>query len=117
MLKLAREVPVHAFAHITGGGIPANVARVLPERCDAVVLRGSWEEPHIFAEIQRAGDVGDDEMANVFNLGIGMVAIVDADHALHAVDAARVAGHDAWLVGEVVDGHGRVVVDDASMRP
>ena len=62
MLELARRVPVHGFAHVTGGGIPGNLVRVLPDRCDGVVWRGTWEEPRIFAEIQRAGDVPDLEM-------------------------------------------------------
>jgi phosphoribosylformylglycinamidine cyclo-ligase len=110
-VKLAAEVPVHAFAHITGGGIPGNVVRVLPDRCDAIVTRGTWDEPQIFAEIQAAGSVPDDEMEHVFNLGLGMVAIVPPDAALHAVDVARAAGHDAWLVGEIADGHRRVRVE------
>ena len=76
MLELARKVPVHAFAHVTGGGIPGNLARVLPDSCDAVVYRGRWEEPRIFAEVQRAGDVSDSEMEAVCNLGLGMLAVV-----------------------------------------
>jgi phosphoribosylformylglycinamidine cyclo-ligase len=117
MLELAEKAPVHAFAHVTGGGIPGNLARVLPDRCDAVVQRGSWEEPRIFEEIQRDGDVSDDEMAHVFNLGLGMLAVVPGDAALHAVDVVRAAGHDAWLVGEVVDGHGRVTVTQGRSAP
>jgi phosphoribosylformylglycinamidine cyclo-ligase len=113
MLELADKVPVHAFAHVTGGGIPGNLARVLPDRCDAIVRRGSWEEPRIFEEIQRDGDVSDDEMAHVFNLGLGMLAVVPHDAALHAVDVVRAAGHDAWLVGEITDGHGRVTLASA----
>jgi len=116
LVKLAEEVPVHAFAHITGGGLPGNVVRVLPDRCDARVTRGTWDEPRIFAEIQAAGRVPDDEMEHVFNLGLGMVAIVPPDAALHAVDVARAAGHDAWLVGEVVDGHRHVHVEQRELR-
>jgi phosphoribosylformylglycinamidine cyclo-ligase len=111
MVKLADEVPVHAFAHVTGGGIPGNLVRVLPNNCDARVTRGTWEEPQIFAEIQAAGSVPDDEMEHVFNLGLGMLAVVPPDAALRAIDVVRAAGHDAWLVGEVVDGHGQVRVD------
>jgi len=110
MLELTRKVPVRAFAHITGGGIPGNLVRVLPDRCDGVVERGAWEEPRIFAEIQRAGDVADDEMEHVFNLGLGMLAVVARDAAEKAVDVVRAAGHDAWIVGEIVDGHGRARV-------
>jgi len=113
MVRLREHFDVHAFAHVTGGGIPGNLARVLPDDCDAVVRRdkrGS-REPRIFAEIQQAGDVTDDEMEHVFNLGIGMCAVVAPDHALSAVDAIREAGHDAWVVGDIVDGNGRVHID------
>ncbi len=108
MLDLTAHVPVHAFAHITGGGLPGNVDRVLPGHCDAIVERGRWEEPRIFGEIQAAGDIADDEMEHVFNLGIGMVAIVDVAGAHDAIDRLRLHGHDAWTIGEVVDGHGHV---------
>jgi phosphoribosylformylglycinamidine cyclo-ligase len=111
MLELRRHVEVHAFAHITGGGIPGNLVRVLPDRCDGVVHRGNWEEPRIFAAVQAAGDVDDDEMEHVFNLGLGMLAVVPADEVFRALDAVRAAGHEAWVVGEVVDGHGRALVD------
>jgi phosphoribosylformylglycinamidine cyclo-ligase len=110
MLALTRHVDVHAFAHVTGGGIPGNLARVLPHHCDAVVHRGKWEQPRIFAEIQRAGDVTDAEMANVFNLGLGMLAVVRRGDELRAVDELRAHGHDAWVVGEVVPGSGRVTI-------
>src|SRR3954471_7710449 len=111
MLEMTRRVPVHAFAHVTGGGIPGNLVRVLPDRCDGVVRRGTWDEPRVFAEIQRAGDVPDDEMQNVFNLGLGMLAVVPGDQAERAVDVARGEGHDAWIVGDIVDGHGRGYVE------
>jgi phosphoribosylformylglycinamidine cyclo-ligase len=111
MLALARKVEVHAYAHVTGGGIPGNLARVLPERCDGVVRRGSWDEPRVFAEIQRAGDVPDLEMQHVFNLGLGMLAVVAGDQAERALDVVRSEGHDAWVVGEVVEGHGHARVE------
>ena len=111
MLELAAKVPVHAFAHVTGGGIPGNLARVLPERCDAVVYRGSWEEPKVFAEIERAGSVPAEEMEQVFNLGLGMLAVVPPDGLSPGLDTVRAAGHDAWVVGDIVDGHRRVRID------
>jgi phosphoribosylformylglycinamidine cyclo-ligase len=111
MADLRRHVEVHAFAHITGGGIPGNLVRALPDRCDGVVHRGSWEEPRIFAEIQAAGEVSDGEMEHVFNLGLGMLAVVPSGEVFRALDAVRAAGQDAWVVGEIVDGHGRAVVD------
>jgi phosphoribosylformylglycinamidine cyclo-ligase len=75
------------------------------------VWRGTWDEPRIFAEIQRAGDVPDLEMQHVFNLGVGMLAVVEADATERALDVVRAEGHDAWIVGEIVDGHGRVHVE------
>jgi phosphoribosylformylglycinamidine cyclo-ligase len=106
MLALRKHVDVHAFAHITGGGIAANLDRVLPKHCDAVITRGRWEVPRIFSIVQEAGQVTEAEMEKVFNLGLGMVAVVPNGSHEAAIDAIRMAGHDAWLVGEVTDGHG-----------
>src|SRR5215510_4862693 len=110
MRELRRRVPVHAFAHITGGGLIDNVARILPSHCDAQLHRGTWDEPRIFAEVQAAGGVTDDEMEHVFNLGVGMVAVVGREDRLDTLDTIRSTGHDAWLIGEVVEGRGRVAI-------
>jgi phosphoribosylformylglycinamidine cyclo-ligase len=112
MRKLREQVDVHAFAHVTGGGLPDNLARVLPPHCDAVLHRGAWDEPRIFTEIQAAGDVADDEMTHVFNLGLGMLALVAAEDRFEALDSVRSAGHEAWVVGEVSEGRGRVNITD-----
>ena len=104
MAALRRAVPVHGFAHITGGGLPGNVARVLPTGCDAVIRRGTWPVPSVFEEIQRRGSVSDDEMRRVFNLGIGMVAVVPAD----ATDRALEVLGDAAVVGGIEPGSGNV---------
>jgi phosphoribosylformylglycinamidine cyclo-ligase len=106
MLELRRRVDVHAYAHVTGGGIVANLARVLSDDCDAVVRRDAWERPRIFAEVQAAGSVADAEMEEVFNLGLGMLAVVPGDAAHAAFDGIRSAGHEAWVVGEITPGHG-----------
>jgi phosphoribosylformylglycinamidine cyclo-ligase len=99
---------LHACAHITGGGLAANLARVLPPSLDAVVDRGAWATPRIFAEIARVGRVDEDEMARVFNMGVGMVLVVDP--AVAAVAAAALAdeGIEVTAIGEVAAGHGRV---------
>ncbi len=110
LAALRRHAEVRALSHVTGGGIPGNLARVLGHDFDAVVERGRWEEPRIFAEIQAAGDVADDEMEHVFNLGIGMLAVVAPGDAHRALDAVRATGHDAWSVGTITDGHGAVHV-------
>lgn len=110
--ELLRAVDVHALAHITGGGLPGNLVRVLPEGVDAIVRRSSWEVPRVFTEIQRLGEVADDEMDRVFNLGIGMVAVVPAGEAHQAIDVLRASGHRAAAIGELVEGHGQVVLTD-----
>ncbi|MBC6457437.1 phosphoribosylformylglycinamidine cyclo-ligase [Actinomadura sp. HBU206391] len=105
-LALARSGAVHAFAHITGGGLTANLARSLPPTVDAALDRSSWTPPAIFELLQRHGDVPQAEMDKTFNLGVGMAAIAPADRA---DDALRLlAGRDvpAWVLGEVVEGTG-----------
>jgi len=109
---LARHREVHAFAHVTGCGIPANLARVLTDDCDGVVRRGAWPEPRVFAEVQAAAGVAREEMEQVFNLGLGMLAVVPPGDAGPVLDAARSAGHEAWEVGEIVAGQGRVALSD-----
>jgi phosphoribosylformylglycinamidine cyclo-ligase len=105
---------VQAAAHITGGGITGNLPRVLPPACDAVVERGRWSTPMVFSEIQRLGDVDDDEMARVFNLGLGMVLVVAAGGVDAVLGALESAGQEAVVVGRVVEGTGRVKMVAAS---
>jgi phosphoribosylformylglycinamidine cyclo-ligase len=105
---LRRTVDVRAVAHITGGGIPGNLVRVLPKGCDAVVDRSTWESPRIFTEIQRLGEVSDDEMARVFNLGIGMIVVVPESDSYKALDLLRAEGQRASVIGRVESGSGEV---------
>lgn len=106
--ELQRVVEVSAVAHITGGGLPGNLNRVLPDTLDAQVDTTTWEQPRIFTEIQREGDIDAAEMARTFNLGIGMVAVVPEDEAYRAIDVLRGAGVRARRIGEVVKGSGSV---------
>ena len=91
-----------------GGGLPGNVARVLPRGTDAVIERSTWEVPRIFSEIQRLGEIDGAEMARVFNLGIGMVLAVPEADAFRALDLLRSYGHQARIVGRVQTGDRRV---------
>ena len=92
---------MHGLAHITGGGIPGNLVRVLPAGCEAVVDPASWELPPLFATLQQAGRISTDEMREVFNLGVGLIAVLPPDAVGPAQAAARAAGVDTWLMGEV----------------
>ncbi len=100
--RLLEHLDVRALAHITGGGMVPKLGRVVPEGCVALVDRSTWEPPRVFAEVQRAGGISDDEMARVFNLGIGMVAVVPA---YEASEACRIV-QGAVVVGEVVAAEG-----------
>lgn len=77
ILKILEQNPIKAIAHITGGGLPGNVNRVLPNNMDAEIHKETWSTPRIFTEIQSLGNIDADEMFKVFNMGIGMVLIVD----------------------------------------
>ncbi|WP_419944072.1 phosphoribosylformylglycinamidine cyclo-ligase [Candidatus Poriferisodalis sp.] len=106
VLALFDECGALGAAHITGGGLVANVARMLGPAADAVLQRGTWPVPEIFGHIARTGPVAPAEMERVFNLGIGMVVAVPPSQATAAIDAAHQAGHEAWVIGEIRPGTG-----------
>jgi len=100
-LALAAGCDVHALAHITGGGLAANLARVLPPGTGAVLDRASWRPPPVFGLLAGRGGIDAAEMERVFNMGVGMAAVVaagDADRALRLLAARDVTG---WVLGEV----------------
>lgn len=107
-LALIGETDVHALAHITGGGLAANLARVLPAGVDAVLERGSWSPPAIFRLIEGRGNVPAAEMERTFNMGVGMVAVVPADQVDRALATLMTRRVPAWVAGEVVVGTGTV---------
>ncbi len=99
---------LHACAHVTGGGLAANLSRVLPPALDASVDRASWDAPAIFGEIARVGGIAHDEMARVFNLGIGMVLVVDPGRVEAVCAAADAEGVGSAVIGAIVAGSGSV---------
>jgi phosphoribosylformylglycinamidine cyclo-ligase len=107
-LDLKAECDVHAFAHVTGGGVPGNLVRVLPSRVDAVVNRASWCPQPVFNLVQRRGRIDDQEMESTFNMGVGMLAVVSADDADRALAFLRGRRVDAWHAGEIIEGSGSV---------
>jgi phosphoribosylformylglycinamidine cyclo-ligase len=104
---LSAGVAIHGLAHITGGGLVDNPPRIFPEGLEAVLHRGSWSEPPIFGLIQYLGEVSDAEMFHVFNMGLGMLAIVPAEEAPLAL---KILPGDAFVVGEMRGGYDGVVI-------
>ncbi|HZN20040.1 MAG TPA: phosphoribosylformylglycinamidine cyclo-ligase [Micromonosporaceae bacterium] len=107
-LDLIKECDVRAYAHVTGGGIPGNLARVLPEHVDAVVNRSTWRPSPVFELIQSKGRIENQEMESTFNMGVGMLAVVSAVDCDRALAFLRGRGVGAWQVGEIIDGTGVV---------
>ncbi|MET0490248.1 MAG: phosphoribosylformylglycinamidine cyclo-ligase [Acidimicrobiales bacterium] len=104
VVDLLAEVDVRGVAHITGGGIPGNLPRALPDDVGYWLDRATWDVPAIFGLIQEHGQVSDDEMAKVFNLGIGMVVVVTPADAERTIAALGASGHAARAIGEVTKG-------------
>jgi phosphoribosylformylglycinamidine cyclo-ligase len=102
---------VRAFAHITGGGFVDNIPRVLPKTLDVVIKKGSWDMLPIFQIIEQKSGVPDEELYQVFNMGIGMASIVAADKAKDVLKFINAQKHKAWIIGEVVKGQGEARVE------
>ncbi len=101
--RLIRDLPIHALAHITGGGIAENVVRVIPDACAVLFHRDSWTVPPIFGFLQSAGGVSDAEMFRTFNNGIGMIAIVPEASAADVIQRLQGMGEAATVIGEIVE--------------
>lgn len=99
---------VHAIAHITGGGLHENLARVLPPTVDAEIHRGSWPTPPVFSWLQRLGGVDDDEMHRVFNMGVGLALAVSDYYAESIQQQLTAQGFETWRIGQAVEGRGEV---------
>jgi phosphoribosylformylglycinamidine cyclo-ligase len=99
---------VHGMAHITGGGLPGNVNRTLPDTLDAVIDSASWEVPNLFRQLEQAGQVDRSEMFRTFNMGVGMVVITDEAGAVAVEASAKSANMGSWRLGRIVRGAGQV---------
>lgn len=111
IFKVKESLPIHGLAHITGGGIPGNLVRVLPKKCRAVISKASWELPTLFRYIQDKGNISEKVMFDTFNMGIGMTMVVDRKHtakALKLLVQMRVSSH---LIGEIVAGERGVTIE------
>ena len=101
LLQLMQRIPVHALAHITGGGLLENVPRMLPEGLCAKIKLNSWSHPQIFTWLQKQGNITDMEMYRTFNCGVGMVVCVAAKNLGNALAYLTEMGETAWQIGEV----------------
>ncbi len=101
VLELLRQQEVHGIAHITGGGLPENLARILPSGLGAVIEEDSWKQPEIFRWLQQQGRIAETEMYRVFNCGVGMVLCLARQHAEAAIRCLEQAGERAWILGRV----------------
>jgi phosphoribosylformylglycinamidine cyclo-ligase len=99
---------LHGLAHITGGGIAGNVVRILPQACTAMVDPGTWDLPPLFQTLQQAGQISTQEMREVFNLGVGLVAVLPPDAVTATQAAATKDGVTTWVMGEIQRGSGVV---------
>ncbi|MCA9100924.1 MAG: phosphoribosylformylglycinamidine cyclo-ligase, partial [Planctomycetales bacterium] len=95
---------LHGIAHITGGGLFENLERVLPEGARAVIERDSWAEPPVFGWLAELGDVADDEMRRVFNMGIGLVLVVSSYYADSVKQQLEDCGERCWTIGHIAEG-------------
>lgn len=111
ILRALRDFNVGAVSHITGGGLVENVPRVLPAGTIARIHRGSWEIPAVFAAMQDAGGLSDEEMHRTFNHGVGMVLVVDREHSAELIELMAAMGVVSWEIGEVARGDGAPTVD------
>ncbi|MGO1950461.1 MAG: AIR synthase-related protein, partial [Mycobacteriaceae bacterium] len=100
-LSLAAECDVHTYSHVTGGGLAANLARVIPEGLVAELNRGTWEPGAVFRTIAQLGKVSREEMEKTFNMGVGMVAVVGEDDAERALAMLTARHVDCWTLGHV----------------
>jgi phosphoribosylformylglycinamidine cyclo-ligase len=110
LLKLLDAAPVHAYAHITGGGLLENIPRVLPEGLGVTLDAKAWPRPALFDWLQREGEIADTEMYRTFNMGLGMVACVAPADETRVLKALAAAGEKAWSVGRVERGNGGVQI-------
>ncbi len=103
LLKLIETIPVHAMAHITGGGFTENLPRVLPKGCSAKINLSSWDRPEIFKWLQEKGNISGEEMLTTFNCGIGMIVCVSRKNEPAALDLLSQLGEKAYSIGEIIE--------------
>jgi phosphoribosylformylglycinamidine cyclo-ligase len=101
--SVIRDLPVHGMAHITGGGIPDNIIRIIPNACQVQIKRGSWDLPPVFTFLKEKGNIAEDEMMRTFNSGIGLVMVVPEDAVQEVLARLNAMDEKAFVIGEIVE--------------
>jgi len=110
ILALQEKIEVSGIAHITGGGLPGNIGRIIPPNLEARIDRWGWEQPLIFQWLENKGNISNDEMLRTFNCGVGLILVVEKDDATLACDTLQELGEQVFVLGEIVEGHRGVVI-------
>ncbi len=103
VLNIKRDFNLKGVAHITGGGLPENLPRILPKGCCTIINRNSWEQPEIFSYIQKLGNVPDEDLLRTFNCGVGMVLVVPEAEAEEVIARLEALEEKAFIIGKVVE--------------
>ena len=104
--SIIKDLPVVGLAHITGGGIADNILRVIPERCNIVLRKHSWDVPPVFTYLQQASNISEQEMMRTFNNGIGLIAIVPEKAVQEVLDRLTGLKEEAFVIGEIIESKG-----------
>ena len=110
ILALQEKIEVSGIAHITGGGLLGNIGRIIPPNLEARIDRWGWEQPLIFQWLKNKGNISNDEMLRTFNCGVGLILVVEKDDTTLACDTLEELGEQVFVLGEIVEGHGGVVI-------
>lgn len=112
VLPLLERYLVRGMAHITGGGLPGNLKRILPENCRAILDPSKWDIQLIFTYLQQLGNVPRDDLFRTFNMGVGFTLVVRPDNVEIVLERLAAAGETAWVIGEIIEGERGVEILD-----
>jgi phosphoribosylformylglycinamidine cyclo-ligase len=102
VLNVLKNYRINGMVHNTGGGFIDNTPRVLPKGCKAVINKGTWNIPPIFPLLQRLGDISEEEMYRTFNMGIGLLVVINKDNVSDILHHFKAVGEEAFVIGEIV---------------
>ncbi|KJS84805.1 MAG: phosphoribosylaminoimidazole synthetase [Peptococcaceae bacterium BICA1-8] len=115
MKKILELYKIKGLAHITGGGLTENIPRILPDNCQAKISQGSWPVLPVFKLLQKLGDIATEEMYRTFNMGIGMVVIMDSEEARKTVELCEQLGESIYQIGNISSGEKAVIYDEVKV--